>query len=120
MTQEQWIDIGLYAAFILLALAALSAIIMNLANSLSNPKSLIKSVAGVVFLLIIFFVGYSMAPGDFGASTASAMEAANIDPTADSASSVYKLVGGAMTTTLVLIVIAVVGLIYSSVARIVR
>jgi len=32
----------------------------------------------------------------------------------------YKLVGGAMTTTLILVVVALLGLVYSSVARIVR
>ena len=120
MSQEQLIDIGLYASYILIGLAAVAAIVMNLINSLGNPKSLIKSAAGVVLLVVIFFIGYSSAPAEFGPSTAAAMEAANIDPTSDSASSTYKFVGGAMTTTLVLIIIAVVGLIYSSIARIVR
>lgn len=120
MDQEQWVDIGLYASYILLGLAAVAAIVMNLVNSLGNPKSLLKSGIGVVLLAVIFFVGYSMAPAEFGASTARAMEASNIDPTSDSAVTTYKLVGGAMTTTLVLILIAVVGLIYSSVARLVK
>ena len=120
MDQEQWIDIGLYGSYILIGVAAVAAIVMNFANSLGNPKSLLKSVIGIVVLGLIFFIGYSMAPAEFGASTARAMEAASIDPTSEGAVTTYKLVGGAMTTTLALILIAVVGLIYSSVARIVR
>lgn len=119
MSQEQWIDIGIYAAFILIGLAAVSAIVMNLINSLNNPKSLVKSAAGVIALVVIFFIGYSMAPAEFGASTARAMEASSIDPDADGAGSLYKLVGGAMTTVAVLVVVAVVGLLYSTVARII-
>lgn len=120
MDQEQWIDIGLYAAYFLIGLALVAAIVMNLVNAFGNPKTLIKGGIGIVLLAAVFFIGYSTAPADFSASTASVLEAASIDPTSEKAGSIYKLVGGAMTTTLVLIVIAVVGLIYSSVARIVR
>ena len=120
MDQEQWIDIGLYAAYILIGVAIVAAIVMNLVNAFGIPKSLIKGGIGVLVLVAIFFIGYSMAPAEFGSSTASVMEAAKIDPTSEKAASVYKLVGGAMTTTLALIVIAVVGLVYSSIARIVR
>ncbi len=120
MDQEQWIDIGLYGAFILIGVAAVAAIVMNLINAFGNPKSLIKSGIGVILLAVIFFIGYSTAPSEFGASTSKAIEAANMDPTSESAVTVYKLVGGAMTTTLALVIIAVVGLIYSSIAKIVR
>lgn len=117
---EQWIDIGLYAAYALIIVAAASAIIMNLVNSLKNPKTLVKSAAGVVVLVIIFFIGYSSAPAELGSTTMAAFESANMDPTAESTVNVYKFVGGAMTTTLVLIIIAVVGLVYSSISRIVK
>lgn len=120
MSQDQWIDLGLYAAYVLIGIALVAAVVMNLVNALKNPKSLIKGLAGIVVLVIVFLIGYSMAPTEFGAITAKAFESAKIDPTSESASSTFKLVGGAMTTTLVLIVIAVVGLIYSSVARVIR
>lgn len=120
MDQEQLVDLGLYAAYILLGVAAVAAIVMNLVNSFSNPKSLVKSGIGVVLLVVIFFIGYSMAPAEFGATTTKALESANMDPTSDQAVTVYRLVGGAMTTTLALVIIAIVGLIYSSIARIVR
>ncbi|MBO3698509.1 hypothetical protein [Roseivirga sp. E12] len=120
MSQEQWIDIGLYGAIILIIVATLAAIGMNLVNAFSNPKSLVKGGIGIGVLAIIFLIGYSTAPAEFGASTAKALEASSFDPSSDAAVSTYKLVGGAMTTTLVLLVVALVGLVYSSVARIVR
>ncbi|MFY0592738.1 hypothetical protein [Roseivirga sp.] len=120
MSQEQWIDIGLYGSMILIGVAIVAAIGMNIANAISNPKTLVKGAAGIGLLAIVFLIGYSMAPTEFGASTAKALEASSIDPDGESAGNVYKLVGGAMTTTLILVVIAVVGLIYSSVSRIIR
>ncbi|OEK05331.1 hypothetical protein [Roseivirga misakiensis] len=120
MSQEQWIDIGLYGSMVLILVAIVAAIGMNIVNAISNPKTLVKGAAGIGLLAIVFLIGYSMAPTEFGASTAKALEASKIDPTSDGAGNIYKLVGGAMTTTLILVVIAVVGLIYSSVSRIIR
>ena len=117
---DQLINIGLYAAFALIIIAAGSAIILNLINSLGNTKSLIKSGVGVAALAVIFLVGYSIAPSEFDSVTRAAFEAAEIDPDAPSTVTTYRLVGGAMTTTLVLLLLAVVGLFYSSIARIVR
>jgi glucokinase len=117
---EQWIDIMLYAAYILLGVAALAAVFMNLYNSLKSPKSLIKSGIGIVALVVIFFIGYSMAPSELDRLAVVAFEANEMDPMADSTVNVYKLVGGAMTTTLVLLVLALAGLLYSSIARIVK
>lgn len=117
---EQWIDIMLYAAYILLGVAAVSAVFMNLANSLKDPKSLIKSGIGIVVLGAIFLIGYQMAPAELDRLAVTAFEANEMDPKEESTVQVFRLVGGAMTTTLVLIVIAVVGLIYSSVARLIK
>lgn len=120
MDQDQLINIGLYGAFALIVLAAGAAIIMNLVNSISNPKVLVKSGIGIAVLVLIFFIGYSVAPAEFDSTTRAAFEAAEIDPDAASTAVLYKRVGGAMTTTLILFVIAVVGLVYSTVARIIR
>ena len=93
---------------------------MNLFNSLKNPKSLIKSGIGIVALIVIFFIGYSIAPAELDRLAVVAFEANDMHPEAASTISVYKFVGGAMTTTLVLIVLALAGLVYSSIARIVK
>lgn len=120
MDQDQLIDLGLYIAYALVGLALLAAILMNFINALKDPKTLIKSVAGIAVLGIIFLIGYSMAPDVLDAAAKTAFENAKIDVNAESTGRTFKLVGGAMTTTLVLVVIAVVGLVYSSVAKLIR
>lgn len=120
MSQEQWIDLSLNAAYVLLGVALVAAILMNFANALKNPGSLVKGVIGIVVLLMIFFIGYAIAPAEIGSETAKSFEALKIDPASDEALSTFRWVGGAMTTTFILIIIAVAGLVYSSVSRIVR
>lgn len=120
MSQEQWIDLGLNATYVLLGVALVAAILMNFANALKDPRSLIKGGIGIVVLLIVFFIGYSIAPAEIGRETAKSFEAIDIDPTSEEAVSTFRWVGGAMSTTFILIIIAVVGLVYSSVSRIFR
>ena len=120
MDSDQLINIGLYGAFALIVIAAGAAIIMNLINSFSNVKSLVKSGIGILALGLIFFIGYSMAPSEFDNVSREAFILAEIDVDAESTANTYKLVGGAMTTTLVLFVLAIAGLIYSSIAKMIR
>jgi len=117
MNQDQLINIGLYGGFALIVIATVAAIGMNLVSAFSNPKVLIKAGIGVGALLIIFLISYSIAPSTFDNTSREAFILADIDVDAASTGDVYKLVGGAMTTTLVLFVIAVIGLIYSSIAK---
>ncbi len=119
MDSEQLIDIGLYGAMILLVIAVLAAVLMNLFNALNNPKSLIKSGIGIGALLAIFFIGYATASTEISGSIAQSLEAAEIDPTGDAAVSMMKIVGGAFTTVLALMIIAALGLIYSTVSKLV-
>ena len=120
MSQDQLVNLGLNAGYVLCAIAIVAAVVMNFANALKDPKSLLKGAIGIVVLLVIFFIGYSMAPSEIGAITAKSFESTKVDPSTESAANTYKWVGGAMTTTLILVVIAVAGLIYSSVSRIAR
>jgi hypothetical protein len=120
MDSDQLINIGLYGGFALIVIAAVAAVGMNLYSAFANPKVLIKAGIGVGALLIIFFISYSIAPNTFDGISREAFILAEIDVDAESTGEIYKLVGGAMTTTLVLFVLAVVGLIYSSVAKIIQ
>ena len=59
--QESFVNILLYGAYLLVFLAALGAIILPLVNALSNPKSLLKSVAGIVALGVVFLISWAVA-----------------------------------------------------------
>lgn len=119
MESEQLIDIGLYAAMILVGIALAAAVLMNIYNAMNNPKTLIKSGIGIGVLVAIFLIGYATASTEVVASTARALEAAEIDPKSENAVSMMKLVGGAFTTVLALLIIAALGLIYSTVSKLV-
>jgi len=117
---DQLIDIGLYTSYALVIIAILAAVIGNTVNSVKNPKSLIKSGIGIVALGLIFFIGYSVSPTVIDPLGVKAFSAVDIDTELESTVQTYRLVGGAFTTTLVLLILAVVGLVYSSVARILK
>jgi hypothetical protein len=54
------IDFGLYAVYLLLAVAVIIAIALPVVNLFSNPKGLIRVGILVVVIVALFFIGYSM------------------------------------------------------------
>lgn len=57
-------DLGLYIGYALFFLAISAAIIFPVINIIQNPKGAIKSVGGLVVLVLIFVISYSMAPAE--------------------------------------------------------
>lgn len=53
-------DIMLYATYLLAVVGTILSIVMPLIKSLDNPKGLAKSAAGVLGLLVLFFIAYSI------------------------------------------------------------
>ncbi len=101
------VNYGLPAAFILLGLAALAAILLPLINSFSNPRSLLKSGIGIVVLAVIFIIGWSMSTGEMNA-------------TFDVTESTSKIIGGALSTMYILFILALVGIVFSEINKIVQ
>ncbi|WPP53193.1 hypothetical protein [Catalinimonas niigatensis] len=99
---------GLYAAYILVGLALLLAIILPLISALSNPRSLLGTIVGLVGIAIIFFIGYSL----------SSNEVTTVYTRFGITESSSKLVGGALIATYILVIIALVGIVFSEVNKI--
>lgn len=104
---ESFIDIALWVAMIMVLIAALAAIILPLINSISHPKSLIKSGIGVVGIAILFLICWSIADNevtnryiDFGVNATSS-----------------KLVGGTLILMYVLFVSALIGIVFSEINK---
>ena len=57
-------DFGITISIILIGLAFVVAIIFGIAQMASNPKGSLKGIAGLIVLVIIGFVAYSMASGE--------------------------------------------------------
>jgi NADH:ubiquinone oxidoreductase subunit 6 (subunit J) len=57
-------DILLYGSYLLIGLGALMAILLPLFKSLDNPKSLLKTAVGIVGIVVLFFIAYSVSSNE--------------------------------------------------------
>jgi dipeptide/tripeptide permease len=106
--QETLVNIGIWSAIILVAIAVLAAVILPLINSLSHPKTLIKSGIGVAFVGVIFLIGWILAGSEV-------MPTYAVGGITDEGSS--KLVGGALTAMYILFILAIVGIIFTEIKK---
>lgn len=105
-------DIFLYAGYLLVILGAIFAILMPLFKSLDNPKSLLKTVVGVVLIGALFFIAFSVADGDVAPKYAA--DPFNITETGS------KTVGGVLITVYVLFIAAIAGIVLTEITKLVK
>lgn len=103
-------DIVLYIGYFLVAVAALSAIILPLIKAFGNPRSLLTMAAGIVALVVIFLIGYALADSEVFPNYARY----NIDSTGS------KVIGGALITMYMLIGLAILGIAVTEVSKLFR
>jgi len=102
------IDIFLYIAYALTILAAIAAIAFPIVNSMSEPKSLIKSGIGIGGLLVIFLISWVISGNEFTAYQASEFGIS---------ASLSKFVGGMIIMMYLLIAVALGGILYTSFSK---
>ncbi len=98
------IDVGLSASYILIILCALSAIVIPLVQSFGDPQTLVKSGIGVVALAVIFLISYAVAGSEAEGATATTS----------------KMVGGGIITMYILFLVAIVGIVYTEISKIIK
>jgi hypothetical protein len=96
-------DIMLYVSYALVGIGAVVSILMPLFKSLDDPKSLLKTGLGVVVILALFFVCYSISGNEVLPKFES--DPFNLTP------AMSQMVGGLMITTYVLTIVALVGIV---------
>ena len=105
-------DFGLYATYGLLILTALAAIGFGLYHFImsivDNPRSVMKTIAMIVGVIVIFLIAYSMAPGD-------SQEVVNARDAFKVSDGQSQFISGAINTTIVMSLLAVVALLASEV-----
>ncbi|QCK16199.1 hypothetical protein [Mangrovivirga cuniculi] len=101
-------DILIYLSYALIGIATVSVIILPLINSLSDPKSLLKVGAGLLALVVLFFIGYSMS------------EATSYAKFPGLGAGVSKSVSALLIMTYILIVGGLVGIFVSMIAKLIR
>ncbi|KPQ18415.1 MAG: hypothetical protein HLUCCX10_05520 [Algoriphagus marincola HL-49] len=105
-------DILLYAGYLLVAVGALFAVVMPLIKSLDNPKSLLKTVVGIVGIVILFFIAYSISSNEVLPKFEA--DPFNLTPTGS------QFVGGMLITTYVLAIIALVGIVFTELNKAIK
>ena len=98
---------GLYLMYFLGGAAVLSLIVLPLMNALKNPKEMIGGALGIGALVILFVVSYALS-GDEVTLKYSSLGV-------DASSS--KLIGAGLIMFYIVLVIAVIGFIISSIRK---
>lgn len=103
-------DIVLYIGYFLVAVAAISAVVLPLIKAAGNPRSLLTMGAGILGLVIIFLIGYALADSNVLPNYARY----EID------SSGSKVIGGALITMYLLIALAILSIAFTEVSKLFR
>jgi hypothetical protein len=105
-------DIMLYVSYALVGIGAVVSILLPLFKSLDDPKSLLKTGLGVVAILVLFFVCYSISGNEVLPKFEG--DPFNLTP------AMSQLVGGLMITTYVLTIVAIVGIVITELNKAIR
>lgn len=101
------LDFGLYALYVLLAVAVAAAIIFPIITSLSNPKSLMRSGVAVVGFLVLFGIGYALSDSVIS----NAAIAAGLDESS------VRMIGAGLITFYIVFILAVLALVFSEISK---
>lgn len=105
------VEIGLKLTYALLAIGVVAAIIMPLYQAVtSNPKSLVRASIGVGFLLIVYLIGYSI----------SSDEVTPIYTEFGVDAGTSQIVGGLLIAMYLLMIVAIVGILFTEVSKLLK
>jgi hypothetical protein len=105
-------DIMLYVSYALVGLGAVVSILLPLLKSLDNPKSLMKTGLGIVAIVVLFFISYSISTNEVLPKFVG--EPFNLTP------QMSQMVGGFLITTYILTIITVVGIVITELSKAVK
>ncbi len=105
-------DIILYGSYLLVLIGAITAVFMPLIQSLDDPKSLLKTAIGIVGIVVLFFIAYSIS----GNEVLPKFEADpfNLTPSGS------QFVGGMLITTYILAIIALVSIVFTELTKAIK
>lgn len=105
-------DILLYGSYLLILIGAIVAVVMPLINSLDNPKSLLKTVVGIVGVGVLFFIAYSISSNEVLPKFEA--DPFNLTPQGS------QLVGGMLITTYVLSLVTIGSIFVTEVTKAIK
>lgn len=101
------LDVGLYFMYALFFIAVLAAIVLPLMNAIKSPGTFLKSLYGIIGLVVVFVVAYAISGSDVKPNWA----VLGINE------GTSKLIGAGLIVFYVTILVAVIGLIYSEISK---
>ncbi len=107
MQDSPLIEIGLYLAYALIAVAAISSIVFPIVQTFGNLKKAKSGLIGFGILVAVLVIAYVLSPAETGAF----YEKKNISP------STSKLIGGGLLATYIIFAGVIVSILYAEVAK---
>jgi hypothetical protein len=101
---ETIINIGIFVTYALVAVAVVTTVFFGIFHMIKNFGKAKTALVGVVILVAIFLITYAI-------STNEVYPNFNVGPTAS------QMIGGGITTTFVLVGLAVLAAVYSEVSK---
>lgn len=105
-------DILLYVGYALTVIGAVIAIGMPLVKSLDDPKSLLKTGAGILGIAVLFFISYSISDNEVLPKFEA--DPFNLTPAGS------QLVGGMLICTYILTIVAMVSIVITELNKAIR
>lgn len=104
------VNFALYLTYILFFVAIGAAIVMPIINSINDPKSLMKAGIGIGALVLLFLISWAI----------SGSEVTAVYQKFDVSESGSKFVGGGLITMYLLVFIAIIGIIYTEISKLIK
>jgi hypothetical protein len=104
------IEIGLYVAYILLAFAVISIIVIPIYFTIVNFKKAKQGLIGVGVLAAVFLIAYLVSPADQGLF----YETMKIGPTGS------KIIGGGLYATYFVMLGIIVAILYAEIGKLLK
>ena len=106
--EQDFVDIMLLVSYGLLGLAAVAAIVLPMINAIGNPKSLIKGLAGVLVIVVMFGIAYSLS----GSEITPTYVKFGINE------GLSQFVGASIITVYILLVVSIAGILITEISKI--
>lgn len=104
-------NFGLQMAVILIAIAFIAMVLFGLFQIFSNLKGSIKGLIGFAALIVVFVIAYSTTSTDVSPAIQESINKFQISQESEITDGHLKMIGGGITTALVLIAVAFVSFI---------
>jgi hypothetical protein len=103
------LDVGLYIFYALLGIAVVTAVVFPIVNAIKTPGALLRSLAGIAALLVLFGIAYALSDG-----TLSQRNAAVISPTEG------RLISAGLILFYITLILSALAVIYSEITKALR